>query len=268
MRKKRLTLLFLCAFCAQTGSNLMAQKIDSNRDYQEVKRFNAYYARQGVAVDKHHFYAIENNHITKFTLDGDSVTTWHEPNKDKVRHINSGFVKGNKLYCAHSNYPKVPMASSIEVFDTRTMQPIESVSLGIDVGSCVWVTPGKKCWYVFFAHYAGKGKEPGKDVSWSQLVQYDLKWRRMQAWVLPKELVKEISPASVSSGILIDNTFYCMGRDHKKCYLLQLPKYGLQLDWVGTINVPIPGQAIAIDEDGDMWGIDRKNRQVIKASQK
>lgn len=265
--KQRQTLL-LCALCTLLSSNLMAQKIDHNRDYREVQRFDAYYAMQGVAVDKHHFYAIENNHITKFTLQGDSITTWHEPNKDKIRHINSGFVKGGKLYCTHSNYPKVPMASSIEIFDTRTMQHVKSISLGIDVGSCVWVTEGKNCWYAFFAHYASNGGETGKGVEWSQLVRYDRKWRRMQAWILPQEIIDELHPTSISSGILIDNTFYCMGHDHKKCYLLQLPKYGMRLEWVGTINVPIPGQAIAIDKSGDMWGISRKDRQVIKASQR
>lgn len=267
MNTPKLTLLF-CALCTLMCSNLMAQQIDPKRDFREVARFDAYYAMQGVAVDRQHFYAIENNHITKFSLTGDSITTWHEPDKERIRHINSGFVKGRKLYCTHSNYPEVPMASSIEIFDTRTLQPIQSISLGIDVGSCVWITPGKGCWYAFFAHYAGNGKEPGKDPSWSQLVKYDKKWRRMQAWILPKEILKELDPHSLSSGVLVGDTFYCMGHDHKKCYLMQLPRYGVHLQWVGTINVPIPGQAIAIDHSGNMWGISRKDRQVIKASQR
>lgn len=267
MRNRQLHLL-LCVLCTLIHCNIMAQKIDNNRDFRAVERFDAYYARQGVAVDKHHFYAIENNHITKFTLAGDSVTTWHEPDKDKIRHINSGFVKGNRLYCTHSNYPRVPMANSIEIFDTKDLQHIESISLGIDVGSCVWVTPGKNCWYAFFAHYSGGGGEPGKDASWSQLVKFDRKWRRMQAWILPKEIITQLHPHSLSGGVLVGDTFYCMGHDHERCYLIRLPKYGVHLEWVGVINVPIPGQAIAIDKNGDMWGINRKDRQVIKASQR
>ena len=262
--KKLVSALMLCL----AATNVFAQKIDPKKDFHAVKRYDAYYATQGVAVDKHHFYAIENNHITKFTLAGDSITTWHEPNKDKIRHINSAFVKGHRLYCTHSNYPLVPMASSVEIFDTRTMQHIESISLGIDIGSCVWFTPGKGCWYAFFAHYSGGGKEPGKDVSWSQLVKYDKKWRRLEAWILPKELIEELHPNSLSGGVLVDDIFYCMCHDNEKCYLMKLPKYGMQLDWVGTINVPIAGQAIDIDKDGNMWGINRKNRQVIKASQR
>ena len=262
--KKLFSTILLCL----TVSNLMAQKIDPKKDFHIVKHYDAYYATQGVAVDKHHFYAIEKNHITKFTIAGDSITTWHEPNKDKIRHINSAFVKGHRLYCTHSNYPLVPMASSVEIFDTRTMQHVESISLGIDIGSCVWFTPGKGCWYAFFAHYSGNGKEPGKDVSWSQLVKYDKKWRRLQAWILPKQLIEELHPNSVAGGVLVDDPFCCMGHDNEKCYLVKLPKYGMQLEWVGTINVPIPGQAIDIDKQGNIWGINRKNRQVIKTSQK
>ncbi len=267
MKKTSICFVFF-AILLMINSNLNAQKIYKSKDYKEVERFDAYYARQGVAVDKHHFYAIDNNHITKFTLNGDSVITWHEPDKNKIRHINSGIVLKDKLYCAHSNYPEIPMASSIEIFDTKSMKPVQSISLGIDAGSCVWITPGKKCWYVFFAHYDGGGKQPGCDVSWSQLVQYDLKWRRMQAWILPKDMIQEIRPTSLSSGVFMDEVFYCMGHDQKKCYLLTLPTYGVHLQWIATINVPIPGQAISIDSDCNMWGIDRKSRQVIKATQK
>lgn len=267
MKKISICFIFLAIY-SLGNSNLNAQKIDENKNYREVKRFDAYYARQGVAVDKHHLYAIDNNHITKFTLNGDSITTWYEPDKNRITHINSGVVLKDKLYCAHSNYPEIPMASSIEIFDTKSMNHIQSISIGIDVGSCVWIASGKRCWYVFFAHYDGGGKQPGCDVSWSQLVQFDLKWRRMQAWILPNNLIQEIRPASISSGIFLDGVFYCMGHDQKKCYLLTLPNIGVHLQWVATINVPIKGQAISIDSDGNIWGIDRRNRQVIEATQK
>ena len=93
----------------------------SAQHFEEIQRFKATYARQAVAVDNKHFYAIENNHITKYTLEGDSITTWHEPNKERIRHINSGIVIKDKLYCAHSNFPETPMASSIEIFDTKKL---------------------------------------------------------------------------------------------------------------------------------------------------
>lgn len=248
------------------ASIMSATVVCAQPEYKEVNRFRAQHAVQAVAVDDKFVYAIQNNHITKFTQDGDSIATWHEPDKEKIRHLNSGIVIGNKLYCAHSNYPKVPMASSIEVFDTRTMQPIESISLGINIGSCTWVVPGKKCWYVFFAHYDKGGSEPGKDASWSQLVRFDRKWRRQQAWILPKSLVEDIRPNSLSGGILIGDVFYCTGHGAGKCYMLKLPRYGMTLDWIGTATIPFDGQGIAHDKKGNLWGIIRKERMVLKAT--
>ena len=177
---------------------------------------------------------------------------------------NSHIVIGHKLYCAHSNFPKVPMASSIEVFDTRTMQPIESISLGSEIGSCTWAVPGKKCWYVFFAHY-DKG-EPGKDASWSQLIQFDRQWRRQRGWILPKELIEDIRPNSLSGGVLVGDTFYCTGHDNGKCYLLKLPSQGMTLEWIGTMEVPFDGQAFSRDKEGNLWGIIRKEQVVMKAT--
>lgn len=233
--------------------------------YKEVKRFHAKYANQAVAVDNKYVYTIQNNHISKFTHDGDSITTWSQPDKNIIRHINSGIVIGHKLYCAHSNYPKVPMASSIEVFDTRTMKHIETISLGRNIGSCTWVVPGKKCWYVFFAHYDKNGGEPGKDASWSQLVKFDKKWRRQQAWIVPADLIEDVRPTSLSGGILVDDVFYCTGHGAGKMYMLRLPEQGMTLNWIGTATIPFDGQGIARDKKGNLWGIIRKEKAVLKA---
>ena len=261
------TSLSLITIVLSAVLSVTAQSITPGRDFVEVGGFNAYYARQGVAADDKHLFAIENNHITMFTHDGDSITTWHEPDKDIIRHINSGVVHRGKLYCSHSNFPKLPMASSVEIFDASTLRHIESVSLGIDVGSLVWVAPAKGCFYLFFANYDGGGGQPGHGVEWSQLVQYDDHWRRMQAWTVPDSLLSRIRPHSLSSGVLVDGIFYCLGHDRRECYMLRIPDKGTKLQWVGTIAVPIPGQAIAIGRDGTMWGIDRKQRRIIKARQ-
>lgn len=248
----------------------VAESLDA-QTITEVQRYKTTWATQAVAVDAKHFYAIENQHITKYNMQGDSLTTWYEADKDLIRHFNSGVVVKGKLYCAHSNFPKYPMASSIEVFDTKTMEHVETISFGIDVGSCVWVVPGKKCWYVFFAHYdksAEKTKWLPDNANQAQLVQYDLNWQKMNAWILPDALIDELRPNSVSGAVLIDDTFYCTGHDydHTYCYLVKLPPYGTRLQWVGTIESPFPGQGVAVDPDGNIWGIDRKKREVIKAT--
>ena len=241
----------------------------SAQKYEKVAGFKSPYAFQAVAVDKDHFYAIENTHIAKYTMAGDSVTTWHIGDKEKIRHLNSGIVIKGKLYCAHSNYPKYPMASSIEIFDTKTMKHLESISFGIDTGSCTWVLPGKNCWYVFFAHYNAderKTKSAPDRANLSQLVKYDKKWRKQEAWIVPQALLDEVQPSSLSGAVLVGDTFYCTGHDAQKVYLLKVPEYGVQMEWVGEIEVPFIGQGISMDKDGNLWGIIRKDKLIIKSS--
>ena len=238
------------------------------QQFIEVARFKAAAAKQAVAVDDKYFYAIDNTTIVKYDMNGDSVGAWVNTVDNPLKHINSGIVVGNKLYCAHSNYPDIPMASSIEIFDTKTMRHEKTISFGIETGSCTWVLPGRNCWYVFFAHYENRSQQPNRDVSWSQLVKYNKDWTKIEAWVLPKDLLPRVRPYSLSGGVLIDDVFYCTGHDAKECYLLKIPDKGYALEWIGTVPIPFEGQGIAVDEEQNLWGISRKVREVIKSEYK
>ena len=142
-------------------------------------------------------------------------------------------------------------------------------SLGIEYGSCTWVVPGEDCWYVCFAHYDTNGESvDGKvirDASWTQIVQYDKDWRKLQGWILPPELIEEIRPMSLSGGLFIDGKFYCTGHDARKLFILEFPPYGMRLRWTDTIDIPFNGQGIALDEEGNLWGIDRKKKLVLQS---
>ena len=121
-------------------------------------------ATQGIAVDDNYFYGISNAQITKYTKTGDSLATWREKDPQLIRHFDGGIIVDGLLYCSHSNFPEVPMASSIEVFDPVRMEHVKTVSLGIEYGSCTWVVPGDGCWYVCFAHYDRNGEKAGDTV--------------------------------------------------------------------------------------------------------
>lgn len=238
--------------------------------FRAVRSFSVTGANQGVAVDDDHFYGIGNQRITKYSKNGDSLATWMEKDSRLIKHFDGGIVVDGLLYCSHSNFPEVPMASSIEVFDPGKMEHLKTISLGIEHGSCTWVVPGEDCWYVCFAHYDNNGeKADGKvirDASWTQIVQYDNEWRRLQGWILPPELIEEIRPMSLSGGLFVDGKFYCTGHDARKLYVLEFPPYGMRLRWTGTIDIPFNGQGIALDNEGFLWGIDRAASLVIKAS--
>ena len=235
---------------------------------REQARFHSPAARQGACADGRYFYAIDNRRIMQYTLQGDSAGQWQARGEEQeaIFHLNSATPVGHLLYCAHSNYPRLPMTSSVEIFDTRTMAHAGSISLGIRHGSLTWLTPQGDKWYAFFAHYENKAQEPGKDVSWSQLVEFDRDWRELRSWTLPQALVEKVRPHSLSGGVLADSLFYCTGHDDAECYVLRLPRLGSSLEWVDTLPLPFHGQAFGIDPEGNFWGIERKTQEVIRAA--
>jgi hypothetical protein len=232
----------------------------------ESYRFYSKAAKQGVAVDDKNVFVIDNARIVKYNYNGDSITQWKAPQGSNIKHINFGFIYNNKLYCAHSNFPKLPMVSSIEIFNKNSMKHCGSISLGIRHGSCTWIYKKNDSWYIFFANYENKSN-PNANVTMSELVQFDDQWREQQSWILPDSLIKRLSPNSLSSGVLINNEFYCMGHDACETYVLDIPEYAMILKWKSTIPVPFPGQGISYNaKTKTMWGIDRKKNQVIKAT--
>ena len=70
---------------------------------------------------------------------------------------------------------------------------------------------------------------------------------------------------SLSGGLFIDGKFYCTGHDARKLFILEFPPYGMRLRWTDTIDIPFNGQGIALDEEGNLWGIDRKKKLVLQS---
>lgn len=244
--------------------------IKLDRTLTEIARYDAPEARQAVAVDDTHFYAIVNSMIAKYDRkSGERVAVWRSDAERPLRHLNSGIVRDGKLYCANSNYPQWPEASSIEIWDTATLQHIDSHSLGIcSEGSLTWIEPTADGWYAVFANYSKKVNDNpmAKSHKSTQLVKYDKQWRRMAGWAFPKKVLDRFDPHSCSGGGFgPDGKLYCTGHDLGEVYQLDFPKAGSTLRLVGTIGAPITGQGIAFDESL-LWGIDRAKGQVVSAS--
>lgn len=245
---------------------LLINTILFSQENIEIKRYKAPQAKQGVVANKDYFIVFSNDSIVKYDkITGKMVGSIFNKN---LIHLNSGVIKDGKIYCAHSNYPGIPMWSSIEVFDEKTLEHIESHSFGIENGSCTWLDIYDNHYYVMFAQYANLGKmEPNKNVSWSQLVKYDKDWRRIEAWVLPPALVEHLTPYSLSGGVIMqDGRILATHHHHQEIYVLSFPKMGAQLVWEKTIPTNIHGQAIAFDtfEKDVLWGINKETMEVIK----
>jgi hypothetical protein len=232
-----------------------------------VRRFPAEEARQGVAADAAYLYTIGDQSIGKYEKgSGKRVATWRAEADGPIIHLNSGVVVDGRLYCAHSNYPGVPMTSSIEIFDTARVEHVASHSFGIFEGSATWIDRRDGHWWVAFAHYEGRGDEAGKSAAWTSLVKFDDEWRRLEAFVFPPEVVARFGDRSNSGGAWgRDGLLYATGHDAKEVYVLRLPQAGSVLRLVETLSAEIAGQGIAWDpvEPGVLYGIVKESRTVV-----
>jgi hypothetical protein len=236
---------------------------------EEVRRIPAPEANQAVAADDEFLYAIGNHAIGKYDKKtGKRVASWECENGKPLIHLDSGIIREGVLHCAHSNYPGVPMLSSIETWDVRTMRHTGSYSFGIFTGSATWMDMRAGYRYVTFAHYKGNGDEPGRDPRWTSLIQFDGDWRQRQAWAYPEEVVSRLGVMSLSGGVFApDGRLYCTGHDNAELYVLRFPEGGSVLIVDEIVPTMIHGQGIALDplDPTALYGIDRPGKQIIVA---
>jgi hypothetical protein len=213
-----------------------------------VRRYAAPDAEQGVAVDATHFYAINNTVIDKYEIaSGRLEDRWMSPFHGLIRHLNSCVVRNERLICANSNYNIVPMGSSIEYFDTKTMKHVDSHSLGLtDEGSLTWVEPYQQGWLTAFAQYDGHGGLPFKDHRYASVVTFDTQWRRTGGWLFPDDILQRMAPHAASGGSIgPDGLLYVIGHDLPEMYVLARPAMGPTLIHVATIALEAQGEAFA-----------------------
>lgn len=235
--------------------------------HQELRRIAAREASQGVAVDGQFLYAISNSAVGKYRKDtGERVGGWEGPKGGPIIHLNAGIGRRKRLYCAHSNFPAVPMVSSIEIWDTRTMQHVSTHSLGIDAGSLTWFAWPESHWYACFAHYAASQPQTGRGPAWTQLIKFDDQWRRVGGWVFPANLIERFGEYSSSGGAFGPGGFlFITGHSAKELYVLEFPEAGSVMKWVDTIAISAEGQAFVFDPANldILYSISRGTREVI-----
>jgi len=259
---------FIAAFTACLALSAPAFSAESPAQYaaEELRRFKTDEARQGVAVDAKHFYAVTNSQIGKYDkASGQKVAEW-KGDPALTKHINSCNIIDAKLVCANSNYPETPMASSVEIFDPATLRHVESISLGNGIGSLTWIDRKDGFWWAAFANYAERGGEPGRDHTFTTFVKFDGTWQKREGWIFPQNILERFKPMSSSGGVWGDDgLLYVTGHDHPELYVLRLPEMGPVLQHVATIAAPIEGQAITWDhgEKRILYGITRASREVI-----
>lgn len=235
----------------------------------ELHCFPADEAGQGVAVDGDYFYAITNRAIGKYKKsNGEKIAFWKDVKGGPFIHMNAGIVKDGKLIVAHSNFPGVPMLSSLEYFDQKTMKHENTFSFGmIPNGSLTWLDRQNGKWYACFVNYSGKSGVSGQDSTWTHLVELDEQKRMTQCWLFPKELIKKFKWGGISGGGFGPKGYlYVSGHDDPELYVLKFPESGSVLKWIATVQLPIQGQAFAWDPARPeiVYGIRRAKKEVVE----
>ena len=200
--------------------------------FEEIARFRAVEATQGVAVSETHFFAIGNTVIGKYDREtGRHVGEWRGASDGSIVHLNSCLLVDQQLVCAHSNYPRLPMLSTIEIWDPETMEHVESKSLEFLDGSLTWAIHRDGDWWLNFAHYEFLlGGTPGRGPQVSAVVRFDADWRRKASYSYPAALIGRFRPYSSSGGNWApDGSLYVTGHDEPEIYVLRVPEMGAVL---------------------------------------
>jgi hypothetical protein len=242
---------------------------------QILERFPSADAYQAIAVDTDYFYTVNNRQISRHLKgNGELVEQWDEASKleSPLIHLDSGVIIDGELIGVHSNYPRWPMRSSIEFFDSATLQHKRRRDFGVFLGSMTWLDRYDDAWWGAFGNYdivqVGM-TEPYGETRNTVVVKFDEQFNVAQQWRLPDEIIERITPMSNSGGSWgADDLLYLTGHDHPEIYVMKAPVDSEVLSWIATVQVPgLNGQGIAWDrssESNELWAILRASRQALK----
>ena len=238
-----------------------------------LRRFSSEDARQGIAVDKNYFYAVNNFSISQHDKrSGKRIRRWDGVSDETgpLIHLDSGMILRGKLFAAHSNYPQRPMTSSIEIWDANSLHHIDSHSFGVHFGSFTWIDYYDGWWWGSFANYDKTQADSAYgETRNTLLVKMNHNFQIQSSWIFPAALLQRFAPMSNSGGSWgPDNYLYITGHDHGEIYVVSLPEFGSVVNWRATVKVPaIEGQGIAWDRTTSrrrLWGILKRSQTVVE----
>ena len=223
---------------------------EGDTEWTVVRRVFAGAARQGVAVSRSAIYAIDDRRIDKLHRgSGETVDGWEGALGGPVVHLNGGIVRDDVLWCAHSNYPELPMRSSIERFDADTLERLAPDRPGRDGRLRDLGRPSRRPLVGGLRPLRGARRRPRPRPRAHDLVRYDDAWHEVARYGYPPELIRRLAGDtghSNSGGAFgPDGRLYLTGHDAAEIHVARVPDAGPTLAWEGTLPAPIEGQGIA-----------------------
>lgn len=158
------------------------------------------------------------------------------------------------------------MASSVEIFDTLTMQHLRSIPLGIRDGSLTVIEHHQGRWWAVFANYDGPRSHLGRTHRETKVVVFNDNWAEVGGFALPDSLLERLAPMSISGGSFgADGLLYLTGHEAPEIYVMRIPRQGPVLEHIATIAAPLEGQAWAWDRSAErtIYAIRRGSGTVV-----
>ena len=226
--------------------------------YKQQSFIPSIYAVQAAVADEQFAYAISNSKVAQYDRKTGELK---KLSTGDAEHLNSGWIWKGKIYCAHSNFPKVPEKSDLRVYNPDTGKLTIHHSFTKSLGSLTWAIrdPENKFWWCCFAYYQ-------KDNSKTYLAKMDDEFKELQRWSFPEKVVSDWDNASASCGIWDGTTFLVTHHHFKVLYRLKVPKEGDTLELLEALSSPFPGQGIAYDPvTQGLVGIHRPEKKILFA---
>jgi hypothetical protein len=230
--------------------------------WKQTRSLPAAEAHQAAAADNKFIYAIASEKIAQYDRkSGERIAL----STGEAKHLNSGFFLNGLLYCAHSNYPRLPEQSEIRVLDPATMKLTIHKDFGNFGGSLTWAVKKEKDsdWWCNFARYGTVNAE-------TFLVRFDEQWKEQGRWTYPPEVLRHIGTASISGGVWqrvgTADELIVSDHDHQVLYRLKIPADSKVLEFIRREKAPFSGQGIAYDPvTKGLVGIDRAKKEILFA---
>lgn len=251
----------VCAVAFFAGQSLYAEGVGvagGSGAWIKQRAIPAKEAFQAAAAWSNFVYAIDNKVVVCYEREsGRQVSR----SSGSAHHLNSGVVMGEKMICAHSNFPIKPDRSDIKVLDLKSMELSTLKDFGESDGSLTWMVRYDNRWWCCFAFYGAQNHK-------SYLATFDDEWQELQRWFFPHELIPLMGRSSISGGLWYKGELLVTGHDNFEIYIIRVPEKGDRMEYVKSVPAPFAGQGIAYDPvTGGLIGIVRKTREIIVATQ-
>ena len=220
--------------------------------------YDAKEAKQGVAIDSKYFYAINNNSIGKYSRKSGKRVLYK---KVPFKHLNGGKIVNGDLVVVNNPAGK-PEQNALIWLDPSNLQVVDVMQMSFIQGSLTWFDWAWDKWWVCDARY-------GKKVKDTTIYCFNEQWEPMGFWKIPKSLVGDLEPYSLSGGAWFGDHLYVSGHDKPEMYLLELPKDKLHAKLIQTVQVCFDGQGFVFERGKGkiyVWGIRRDDSVVVRCS--